>query len=43
VWNNSQFLERTVQIQRRSRDRLLIGGGLAPGDRIALKDPTIKQ
>ncbi|MDR3740360.1 MAG: efflux RND transporter periplasmic adaptor subunit [Terracidiphilus sp.] len=43
VWDGSRFAERTVQVQRRSRDRLLISTGLMPGDRIALKDPTIKQ
>lgn len=42
VWNGSHFLERAIQIQRRNRDRLLIGSGLNQGDRIALKDPTSK-
>lgn len=42
IWGDSRFLERTVQVERRSRDQILIGAGLAPGERIALKDPTIK-
>lgn len=43
VWDGSKFKERAVQIERRSRDRALISSGLAPGDRIALQDPTEKE
>jgi HlyD family secretion protein len=43
VWNGSRFEERTIQIERRSRDRALISAGLSPGDRIALKDPTVTR
>lgn len=40
VWKGSKFEERTIQIERRSRDRALISSGLVAGDRVALKDPT---
>ncbi len=43
VWNGSTFAERTIQIDRRSRDRCLVSSGLQPGDRIALKDPSVKE
>ncbi|HEY1580213.1 MAG TPA: HlyD family efflux transporter periplasmic adaptor subunit [Terracidiphilus sp.] len=43
VWSGSKFSERAVQVERRSRDRALISSGLAPGDRIALQDPTEKE
>jgi HlyD family secretion protein len=43
VWNGSRFEERTIQIERRSRDRALISTGLLPGDRVALKDPTVTR
>lgn len=43
VWDGSKFKERTVQIERRSRDRALISSGLDAGDRIALQDPTEKE
>lgn len=43
VWDGSKFKERTVQIERRSRDRALISSGLEPGERIALQDPTGKE
>lgn len=41
VWRGSNFEERTIQVERRSRDRVLISTGLLPGDRVALKDPTV--
>lgn len=43
VWDGSKFREHTIQVERRSRDRALISSGLAPGDRIALQDPTEKE
>lgn len=43
VWNGSSFAERSIQIDRRSRDRCLVSSGLQPGDRIALKDPSVKD
>jgi len=43
VWNGSKFEERAIQIERRSRDRLLISNGLQAGDLVALKDPTGKE
>jgi HlyD family secretion protein len=43
VWNGSAFQERAIQIERRSRDRVLISSGLKPGDLVALKDPTGKD
>jgi HlyD family secretion protein len=43
VWNGSAFQERAIQIERRSRDRVLISSGLKPGDLVALKDPTGKE
>ncbi len=43
VWNGSSFQERALQIERRSRDRILVSSGLKPGDLVALKDPTGKE
>jgi HlyD family secretion protein len=43
VWNGSSFAERTIQIDRRSRDRCLVSSGLQSGDRVALKDPSVKE
>lgn len=43
VWNGSGFAERTIQVDRRSRDRCLVSSGLQPGDRVALKDPLVKD
>ena len=43
VWNGSEFKERAIQVERRSRDRILISSGLKPGDLVALKDPSGKE
>ncbi len=43
VWNNSAFQARPIQIERRSRDRILVSAGLKPGDLVALKDHSGKE
>jgi len=43
VWGGSEFEERPIQIERRSRDRCLISSGLRPGDRVAMKDPSGRE
>jgi multidrug resistance efflux pump len=43
VWDGSKFQERVIQVERRSRDRILISSGLRPGDTVALKDPSVKE
>jgi len=43
VWDGSSFAEKAIQVDRRSRDRCLVSSGLNPGDRVALKDPTVKE
>ncbi len=40
VWKGGKFEERSIRVDRKSRDRLLISDGLNPGDRVALTDPT---
>jgi multidrug efflux pump subunit AcrA (membrane-fusion protein) len=40
VWNGSAFEERVIQIERRSRDRILVSSGLKQDDLVALQDPT---
>jgi len=43
VWQGSKFQERVIEVGRRSRDRILVAKGLSVGDRVALKDPTVKE
>lgn len=43
VWNGSEFQEHAIQIERRSRDRILVSDGLKQGDLVALKDPTGRE
>jgi len=42
VWTGSKFIEQTIEVGRRSGDRVLIAQGLRPGDRIALEEPVGK-
>jgi HlyD family secretion protein len=42
VWTGSAFREQVIEIGRTSRDRILVAKGLNTGDRVALKDPTVK-
>jgi RND family efflux transporter MFP subunit len=43
VWDGSAFQERVIQIERRSRDRILVSSGLKQDDLVALQDPTGKE
>jgi RND family efflux transporter MFP subunit len=43
VWDGSKFQEHVIEVERRSRDRILVAKGLRPGDRVALKDPSVKE
>jgi len=43
VWNGSVFEERAIQVERRSRDQILIASGLKQGDMVAIKDPSGKE
>ena len=43
VWTGSKFVERVIQVERRSGDRILVQAGLRPGDQAALKNPTVKE
>ena len=40
VLRRSRFEEVPVQVARRGKGQLLIGAGLQPGEKVALKDPT---
>lgn len=43
VWSGSRFQERVIEVGRRSGDRILVEKGLGAGDRVALKDPLVKE
>ena len=40
VLHGSKFDQRAVQVLRRGKKDVLIGAGLSPGEKVALKDPT---
>jgi HlyD family secretion protein len=41
VQRGSKFEETPVEVSRRNTEEVLLGKGLQPGERIALKDPTL--
>ncbi len=43
VLRGARFEERAVEITRRSSSEMLVRAGLKPGERVALKDPTLAQ
>lgn len=43
VWQGAQFAERSIQMGRRSGDKILVAKGLHGGEQIALRDPTSKE
>jgi HlyD family secretion protein len=43
VWDGSKFQEHVIEVGRRNRDRILVSKGLQSGDRVALKDPSLKE
>lgn len=43
VWEGAKFQERVIEIGRRNRDQILVAKGLNAGDRVALKDPSVKE
>lgn len=43
VWRSGEFEERPVEVGRRSGDKILVSKGVAAGDTVALRDPTVKE
>jgi RND family efflux transporter MFP subunit len=43
VLDGPKFQERVIEVGRRSHDRSLVVNGLRPGEKVALKDPTVKE
>ncbi len=43
VLSRGKFIQRPVNVARRSGDQLLIATGIQPGERVALQDPTATQ
>lgn len=41
ILRGSHYAEQAVEIERRSGDRALVARGLQPGERVALRDPTV--
>jgi len=43
VLSNGGFEERLIEVARRGDGKVLVARGLKPGERIALKDPTLEE
>jgi HlyD family secretion protein len=43
VWRGTQFEERSIEVGRRSGDKIMVAKGVSPGEQVALKDPTLKE
>ncbi len=43
VWRGGQFEERSIEVGRRSGDRILVARGVSAGEQVALRDPTLKE
>jgi len=43
VWHGGDFEERVVEVGRRSGDKIVVAKGVSTGDKVALRDPTVKE
>jgi len=43
VWHSGEFEERTVEVGRRSGDKVMVAKGVSVGEQVALRDPTVKE
>ncbi len=43
VWRGGEFEERPIEVGRRSGDKIMVAKGVAAGDQVALRDPTVKE
>jgi multidrug efflux pump subunit AcrA (membrane-fusion protein) len=43
VWKSGRFEEHLIEVGRRSGDKILVAKGISAGDRVALRDPTLKE
>jgi len=43
VWHGGDFEERVVEVGRRSGDKIVVAKGVSAGDKVALRDPTVKE
>lgn len=43
VWRGTQFEERTIEVGRRSGDKVMVAKGVRAGEQVALRDPIAKE
>jgi HlyD family secretion protein len=43
VWHGGEFEERSVEVGRKSGDKIMVAHGVKSGEQIALRDPLLKE
>ena len=43
VWRGGEFEERSVEVGRRSGDKIMLAKGVKSGEQVALRDPMLKE
>jgi len=43
IWHGGEFEERVLEVGRRSGDKIVVAKGVSAGDKVALRDPTVKE
>lgn len=43
LWHGGEFEETSIQVGRKSGDKILVAKGVNPGEKLALRDPTAKE
>ena len=43
VWSGTQFEERTIDVARRTANKIMVARGVSAGETVALRDPTAKE
>jgi HlyD family secretion protein len=43
VWRGTEFEERNIEVRRKSGDKIMVASGVSAGEKVALRDPTLKE
>lgn len=43
VWHGGEFEERSVEVGRKSGDKIMVAKGVTSGEQVALRDPLLKE
>ncbi len=43
VWRGTKFEERSIEVGKKSGDKIMVTRGVSAGEKVALRDPTLKE